>query len=559
MSHKLAGVLIVILVIAGSLILALGAVLWTASLMESLFYYRSPLSENPPQPGSGSGVRTTRRLVFILVDALREDTALDARVMPYLAQLRQRGATATMHSRPPSYSQPAYATLLVGAWPDLNDGPAANLEYEDIPTFTQDNLFSAAHRVGLKTALSGYNWFQRLVPQEAVDISYYTEGEDRLADEQVVAAAIPWLQTDAYQLILIHLDQVDYAGHHEGGPRDPRWNEAARRADDLIRQIAGYLDLSQDTILVLSDHGQIDAGGHGGDEAVALTEPFVLAGAGIVPGEYGAIGMVDVAPTLAALLGANLPATSQGRPLTEMLELLPEQADAVHQRSIVQQEQLLEKYTQAIGQPFELPLESSVAAYQQALSDARSARLLRERLGRIFLALVFLVLPLYWLIRVDKKVIWLAAGALIYTLAFHLLYAVVGGKTYSLSWVSSPEELMSFLFGITMLALAVGWIFVLLGLKLYRLAPSTAAGFVIGLITLTIYLLAVPVLCSFALNGAVVTWTLPHLRSTYLAFLSLIQIAFISIFGLLLAGVTAVVAWSAGRFLKRDLEYLQPG
>ena len=248
----------IVVPLAALIALAAGALLWASSLMDSLFAYRSPLRFAPPQPGGASGVGSTRRLVFVLVDALREDTSLKPEVMPYLNGLRQQGAWATMHSRPLSYSEPGYATLLVGAWPDLHDGPAANLEYADIPTFTQDNLFSAAHRSGLKTAISGYYWFEKLVPQDAVDASFYTPGEDRLADEQVVAAAMPWLETDSYQLILIHLDQVDYAGHHEGGPLDPRWDEAARRADDLIRQIGATLDLSQDTLVVLSDHGQID-------------------------------------------------------------------------------------------------------------------------------------------------------------------------------------------------------------------------------------------------------------------------------------------------------------
>ncbi|OGO27144.1 MAG: hypothetical protein A2W33_07575, partial [Chloroflexi bacterium RBG_16_52_11] len=494
MIRKLVYILQVSLIVVGSIILALGAIFWMAAMMDSLFSYRSPLANNPPQPGEGSGVRSTRRVVFVLVDALREDTALNNQVMPFLAQLRQQGATATMHSRPPSYSQPGYSTLLVGAWPDLNDGPAANLEYEDIPTFTQDDLFSAAHRAGLKTAISGYNWFDKLVPQEAVDVSFYTAGEDRLADEQVVAAAIPWLQTDAYQLVLIHIDQVDYAGHHEGGPRDPRWDEAARRADDLIRQIAAALDLSQDTVLVVSDHGQIDAGGHGGDEALTLTEPFVLAGAGVILGDYGDINMVDVAPTLATLLGVNLPGTSQGRPLAEMLELIPEQAQALQGRLTAQQGQLLEKYTQAIGQPFELPAGTSVAAYQKALEDARSARLLRERLSRSFLALIVAVLPLYWLLRSKSQVVWLVAGAFLYVLAFNVLYAVVGGHTYSLSWVSSAEELMAYLAKITLGALTISWALVLLGLKLYRQSPSRAAGLVIGFIALTIYALALPVL-----------------------------------------------------------------
>ena len=147
--------------------------------------------------------------------------------MPFLAELRARGASATMHSRPPSYSAPGYTVLFTGAWPDISDGPALNLEYDRYPAWTQDNLFSAAHRAGLSTAVSGYYWFEKLIPQEAVTASFYTAGEDAAADRAVVAAALPWLANGEDQLILIHLDQVDYAGHHEGGPRDPRWDAAA--------------------------------------------------------------------------------------------------------------------------------------------------------------------------------------------------------------------------------------------------------------------------------------------------------------------------------------------
>ena len=73
----------------------------------------------------------------------------------------------------------------------------------------------------MKTAVSGYNWFEKLIPQKAVNASFYTPGEDRLADRQVVDAVLPWLAGGQYSLILVHIDQVDYAGHHEGGPSDP--------------------------------------------------------------------------------------------------------------------------------------------------------------------------------------------------------------------------------------------------------------------------------------------------------------------------------------------------
>lgn len=99
-----------------------------------------------------------------------------------------------MYSQPPSFSEPGYATLLTGAWPEINDGPVFNLEYDEIHAFTQDNLFSAAKRKGLITAISGYYWFEKLVPQDDVDFSFYTPGEDATADREVVDAALEWLE-----------------------------------------------------------------------------------------------------------------------------------------------------------------------------------------------------------------------------------------------------------------------------------------------------------------------------------------------------------------------------
>ena len=191
--------------------------------MKSLYLFRSGLHAHPPAPGEAPGDPLTRRLVFVIVDVLREDTSRKPEVMPFLNQLRGQAAWATVHSRTPSYSDPGWTTLMTGAWPDINDGPAMNMYYEDIPTWTQDNLFNAAHRYGLKTAVSGFDWWQKLIPQADVDASFYTKGEDQDADRQVVDAALPWLESGEYALVLIHLDQVDYAGHHEGGPRDPRW------------------------------------------------------------------------------------------------------------------------------------------------------------------------------------------------------------------------------------------------------------------------------------------------------------------------------------------------
>src|SRR5262249_13408905 len=81
------------------------------------------------------------------------------------------------------------------------------------------------------------------------------------------------------------------------------------------------IDLTKDTVLVTADHGHRDSGGHGGDEPACLSVPMVAAGAGIRAGRFGPARLVDVAPTVAALLGLPVPAASQGQPLVDMLSL----------------------------------------------------------------------------------------------------------------------------------------------------------------------------------------------------------------------------------------------
>lgn len=541
----------ILIKVLASLILAVGAYFWATGLLDSIFEYRSPLQNNPPQPGEPLDTALTRRVVLVLVDALRNDTSQKGDVMPFLGELRQQGAWATMHSRPPSYSEPGYTVLLTGAWPDLSDGPPINLDYEEIPTFTQDNLFSAAQRAGLRTAISGYYWFEKLVPQEAVTASFYTPGEDQEADRQVVEAAMPWLDDPSYQLILIHLDQVDYAGHHEGGPQDPRWDAAAARSDDLLRQIAAKLDFSQDTLVVLSDHGQIDQGGHGGQDAITLIEPFVMVGAGVKPGEYPDVQMVDVAPTLAAILGANIPATSQGHVRTEMLTFTPQQVQTIQAALQDQQASLLAAFQEATGRTLPEPSKTGdpVDAHQASLQSAYAfSGLLSERLPRLLIAVGILTLIVFALVRMrDRGLAWMLGAALLYILLFNLRYALIDGRTYSLSSVLSANELILYVAATAAIALVISWLVFSLGYKVFKQGPAQAANLVLDWILATLALLAIAVLWNFVVNGILVTWRLPEFLSMFLGFISLLQILLVSVVGLLLTGITSLAAWLRNR------------
>ncbi len=532
----------------GCLFIVALAYFWATGLMDSLYTYRSPLAGDPPAPGETLGQPLTERVVLVLIDALRYDTSLKQEVMPFLNGLREQGAWATMHSRPPSYSAPGYSVLMTGAWPDLSDGPAMNPEEGELPrTWTQDNLFSAARRAGWKTAVSGYFWFEGLIPQADVDAGFYTPGEDAAADQEVVNAALPWLESGDYQFILIHLDQVDYAGHHEGGPRSPNWDAAASRCDDLLREIVSSLDLERDTVVVFSDHGQIDAGGHGGQDPIVLIEPFVMAGAGIVPGQYDDMNMVDVAPTVAALLGTNIPASAQGQVLTEMLRLSnPERANIIS-AAIAQQRTLYETYAKAMRiEPVQVALDPNhypITIFQSVMTSIKNDRVNRERLPRFALALAAVLTPAWLLYRKHGvKVAWLLGGALVYLLLFNLRYAILDGRTYSLSSVASADDIILYTAITTLIAFGLAWLGAMLGLRAFKDKPLQAAETSFALTFVTLYLVSLPALWSFALHGALVTWTLPDFGSMFPGFLAILQSLVLAGFGLVLTGLTSLIA-----------------
>lgn len=534
--------LLLLLSITACLAIAVVAYFWATGMMDSMYAYRSPLAAQPPAPGAPLEDALTRRVVFVLIDGLRTDTAADPQVMPFLNELRASGAAATAHSGIPSYSAPGYTVLFTGATPELSDGPPINLAYEEYIPWTQDHLFATAHRAGLATAISGFNWFEKMVPQDTVDDAYYTPNEDDTADRAVVAAALPWLRDNAHALTLIHLLQVDYAGHHEGGPQDPRWNAAAQRSDDLLREIVGTLDLTQDTVVVTSDHGHIDRGGHGGHEPVVLVEPLVVAGAGVKPGEYGDVQQVDVAPTLAALLGTALPASAQGRVLTDMLDLPAGAAASIEAAAQSQQQGLAAAYSATTGQALDVAAGSdAVAATQAAITAARTSRATSERLPRLLLALVIVgVLGFVaWRTR-SRALAWMVGAALVYVLIFNLKYAVLDGRSYSLSSVISAGDMIVTIATNAALAVSVAWLVLLLALRLYRQAPAVAAQTTLNWALLTMALVGLPALLSFVLNGAQVSWALPEPATYFLGFLAAMQMLVIAVVGLLLAGVTAV-------------------
>ena len=154
------------------------------------------------------------------------------------------------------------------------------------------------------------------------------------ADGRREDAFMAALDGDA-RLVLAQFSEINTAGHLDGvqfsGDSYDETKPYSLAIDSKVALLQRAVDKIDDrsdvptTLLVLSDHGHLDRGGAGGTSAAERDVPFLarragswgapLAGYELCPEETR---MVDVAPTVAALLGLPVPRHSQGRLLLNL-------------------------------------------------------------------------------------------------------------------------------------------------------------------------------------------------------------------------------------------------
>src|SRR3989304_5586030 len=117
----------------------------------------------------------------------------------------------------------------------------------------------------------------------------------------VTNAGVRFVQGPA-RFILLHYPAPDLMGHGAGGVSQP-YQDSVRLTHRELTRLLGGVDLSTTTVIITSDHGHIDPGGHGGWEPVVRTVPLMFLGAGIERGGGFDARQAGTAPPIAALLG----------------------------------------------------------------------------------------------------------------------------------------------------------------------------------------------------------------------------------------------------------------
>lgn len=280
--------------------------------------------------------RLTERVVLVILDGLGAEEAR----LPYLDELRRRGVDATARVPYPTVSRPSYVTILTGV-PPRDSGVRANRVEAPVAV---DTVMDRVHAAGLGVAsasdfgtlvslflrntrsISGIDWIQRgtrVIPPPP--LSWPVDDARRVGSLDALGPTIAELAAGTAAFIAVLVLEVDRAGHAAGVGE--RYRAAALGADRMLRTAFAGIDFTRDTVIVTADHGHVATGGHGGDEREVSTVPLVLAGKGVVPGATArGARLIDVAPTVAALLGVPAPGHAEGRALVEILQLSAEQA-----------------------------------------------------------------------------------------------------------------------------------------------------------------------------------------------------------------------------------------
>lgn len=551
-----------VLGLGACLALAYGAYQLAGYSWDQVVSYKTPyLGESVETSGpllmgmQTPGKPAARRVVLVIVDGLRDDVSRSA--MSNLQTLRQYGADFTLTVPQPSLSYPNWTTILTGA-PQEISGVTTNWYDTKVEAPT---LMDAARLAGKKVAVVGPSDFATLyATAPGADVVLRDWPKNGYLSKTLIDDALKLYATRKPDLLVIHLPDVDEAGHTYGGESDQYAAVANKVDEDLQRLLEGIPQGDGTTFLITADHGHIDTGGHGGWEAPATRVPFVLTGAPAVL-RVGEGRLTQVAPTVSVLLGMPVPTFASDVALSDALSL-PVSAyasDRAHHAAFA--EHYVNRVVEGMLQPIQAPRVAGDP--DAAIAKARAARVAEERGQRLpyaaMLALAALVAVALVFISSWRAGLAALVGVGVYYAFYNVLFFGLHGFAWSLSAFNTEDNVSAFMNGRLLEAAISGLVAVLAAAAFYpslRKSPKgvRTRGYLGGWLALapaTVLTIQATLVLQIAwflwAYGAAVTWALPDLKWGFKYDLDLVQVTALGAAAL----IAPLVTYLVGRYHPR--------
>jgi len=272
--------------------------------------------------GCNATVPPTPKVLLIGIDGVRVDVLRQADT-PSIDALAAAGVLSTSaRTRPNTVSGPGWSSMTTGVWMDkhgVEDNDFAGNRYTEYPDF----LTRIEHQRPELETLAVLDWPPLGTPasggpliSDAIDDKVNVDGDTMgyvQADEQVVREAVTRLRDGDPDAAFVYLGNVDVVGH-DTDSLSPQYRAAVEAADRQVGRLIAALRarpsyLSEDWLILMStDHGRRDDGGHGGMSNEELTVFYLASGESVDPASLREPPqIVDVAVTALAHLGITPP------------------------------------------------------------------------------------------------------------------------------------------------------------------------------------------------------------------------------------------------------------
>jgi hypothetical protein len=513
--------------------------------------YRGPYATvDLPQTPTGELPKVSRRVVFVMIDGLREDVS---RTLPALDQLRRHGYDAVVRTGDPALSFPNWTTIFSGA-PQRISGVTTNWFEGRVKVET---LFDIAARDGVPAVVVGSKDFEQLYGVGRLGrVSLVDTSEKGYKTTRLVDDALRLTKESTAALVVVYSPDIDDAGHDFGGS-STQYLEVAKKVDADLGRLVDALDDGRTTFVVVADHGHIATGGHGGFETEVTDVPVVLAGPDVTLGS-GRGTLDQVAPTVAMLAGMAAPRNATGAPL-DVVTARPGDAGRFDAQRLAAFRAYTSRVAEGLAPGARTAAPTTAKAAEAEFAKATDDRLALERTQRLPLALGVALAAVAALALIGVLSWRALVAALGGTVAFYLVYNgiffVVHGYRWSLSAFNS-ESLLKAFFNARMIEAAVagivaafvaGDVYLMTRKDLKRAKGEYLPGW-LALGTATVVAIQATLALQIAWYlwrwGVPVAWVLPDFEWAFKYDLDLIQVTALAVAAL----VAPVVTFLVGRY-----------
>jgi hypothetical protein len=323
-------------------------------------HYSNPYTYVPTRPASSLVANpnaTASHAVIFVLDGVRADIFYKT-PKSFIGSLSWANWTNVQVNTLTSVSKVGYSTIASGA--NSSESQVISNDYPDTVLFKGDSLFNDTIRNHGNTSVVGSDWWRDFfqpwlnwsVTYDSSAIGLPTTSMNSTNggalvnttfpiyyDSLVAQNAVTIVQKNKPTFMVVHFSLTDeYA--HESGSIGPLYANAIKNEDTYIQQIYNEYNtagiLGSTLFVVTADHGHVDVGGHGGTEPEVLHVPLIMRGPGVITGSYSTSAHQNsIAPTVAALMGFEIPSDASGTVLFPCLTLNQKQV-AIYRINLAQ-------------------------------------------------------------------------------------------------------------------------------------------------------------------------------------------------------------------------------